>query len=44
LTVAQASAAILQGIEADLHERSSSSVYVLDVLSAACAAMDTLAE
>jgi hypothetical protein len=35
--------AILQGIEADLHERSSS-VHVLDVLSAARAAMDTLTE
>jgi hypothetical protein len=36
--------AILQGIEANLQEVGSSSVDVLDVLSAARAAMDTLTE
>jgi hypothetical protein len=35
--------ALLQGIEADLHE-GRSSVYFLDVLSAARAAMDKLTE
>ena len=36
--------AILQGIEADLHEGGASSAYALDVLSAARAAMETLTE